>query len=86
MTESPLFALDFSEITKEQHLHWCKDRALAYININWLQAALVELEKDLLKHPETAHLAEKVHTKGADAANARYGAIQKMRRFISELA
>lgn len=40
--------------TREEHLQWCKDRALEYVDQGELQQAMTSLMSDLRKHPETA--------------------------------
>jgi hypothetical protein len=39
---------------REQHLEWCKKRALAYVDQGYLQEALSLMISDLRKHPKTA--------------------------------
>ena len=39
---------------REQHLEWCKKRALAYVDQGYLQQALSSMFSDLAKHPKTA--------------------------------
>ena len=41
---------------REQHLEWCKKRALAYVDQGYLQEALNSMRSDLAKHPKTAAL------------------------------
>ena len=41
-------------MTREEHLQWCKDRALEYVDAGDLNNALVSMLSDLGKHPETA--------------------------------
>lgn len=41
-------------ITRDEHLQWCKDRALEYVTAGDLQQALASMLSDLRKHPETA--------------------------------
>lgn len=40
-------------MTREEHLRWCKDRALEYVNKGELQEAFTSMSSDLMKHPET---------------------------------
>lgn len=53
----PLALIVFKEnaMTREEHLKWCKDRALEYVNRGELQEAFNSMASDLMKHPETAH-------------------------------
>jgi len=39
-------------MTRDEHLIWCKKRALEYVNIGDLNQALVSMGSDLQKHPE----------------------------------
>ena len=39
--------------TRAEHLQWCKDRALAYVEANDLTNAFASMGSDLGKHPET---------------------------------
>lgn len=43
--------------TREEHLAWCKKRALAYVEIGQLDNALASMGSDLRKHPDTANHA-----------------------------
>lgn len=40
--------------TRAEHLQWCKDRALEYVNQGELNDAVVSMMSDLTKHPETS--------------------------------
>ena len=39
--------------SRAEHLAWCKERALAYVDQGDLQNAFASLISDLRKHPET---------------------------------
>jgi hypothetical protein len=39
--------------TREEHLQWCKDRAMAYVESGDLVQAVASMMSDLTKHPET---------------------------------
>ena len=41
------------ETTRAEHLQWCKDRALEYVDSD-PQSAFTSMASDLGKHPETA--------------------------------
>lgn len=41
-------------MTRAEHLQWCKDRALKYVELGQCQNALTSMMSDLDKHPETA--------------------------------
>ena len=38
--------------TREEHLTWCKDRALAYVDRGDLVNALASMASDMRKHPD----------------------------------
>lgn len=42
------------EITREEHLAWCKKRALEYCELGDANSALVSMYSDLDNHPQTA--------------------------------
>ena len=39
-------------MTRDEHLAWCKERALAYLEKGELASAVASMGSDLLKHPE----------------------------------
>lgn len=40
---------------REEHLKWCKERALEYVDKGELSGAYASMVSDLNKHPETAN-------------------------------
>jgi hypothetical protein len=40
--------------TREEHLAWCKQRALEYIDRGQISEGLTSMMSDMRKHPETA--------------------------------
>lgn len=40
-------------MTREEHMQWCKDRAMEYVNRGQLLEAVTSMMSDLDKHPET---------------------------------
>lgn len=40
-------------MTRAEHMQWCKDRALEYVNMGDLDQALASMLSDLGKHDET---------------------------------
>ena len=40
-------------MTRDEHLDWCKRRALAYVDAGDLRQAFASIISDLSKHPET---------------------------------
>lgn len=41
-------------MSREEHLQWCKDRALEYVKLGQMQDAFVSFGSDMNKHPETS--------------------------------
>ena len=39
---------------RQEHLQWCKDRAMEYVDQNDFRQAVTSMCSDLDKHPETA--------------------------------
>lgn len=44
-------------MTREEHLKWAKDRALAYVDQGDLDDAYASMVSDMSKHPETENHA-----------------------------
>jgi hypothetical protein len=42
-------------MTRAEHLQWCKDRALEYVNAGNLDEAFASMASDLRKHDELAN-------------------------------
>lgn len=40
-------------MTRDEHLKWCKERALEYVDAGDVQNAWASMASDLGKHPET---------------------------------
>ena len=40
-------------MTREEHLNWCKRRAMEYVETNDLSQAVTSMLSDLGKHPDT---------------------------------
>lgn len=45
-------------MNRAEHLQWCKDRALEYLNRGDGQNAVASMLSDLRKHPQTASSVE----------------------------
>lgn len=45
-------------MTRDEHLQWCKDRAVEYVDRGELSMALASFTSDVRKHEDTADLAE----------------------------
>lgn len=46
------------QISRAEHLQWCKDRAMEYVNKGDYLNAIASMTSDLGKHPETAGSVE----------------------------
>jgi hypothetical protein len=40
-------------VTRDEHLAWCKERALEYLDRGELASAVASMGSDMTKHPET---------------------------------
>ena len=40
-------------MTRDEHLAWCKERALEYVDRRELGDAVASMSSDMMKHPET---------------------------------
>lgn len=40
-------------MNREEHMQWCKQRAMAYVEVGDLNSAVASMLSDLTKHPET---------------------------------
>jgi hypothetical protein len=50
-------------MNRNEHLQWCKDRALEYVKLGDNTQAFASFQSDMTKHPETAnHLALELGT------------------------
>lgn len=46
--------------TRAEHLQWCKDRALAYIDAGDVQNAFMSFASDVTKHPGTVGIRDTI--------------------------
>lgn len=68
-------------MNRQEHLEWCKRRALEYVDINDLSQAYASMASDLRKHPETEkHSAISLGL--MLLMNGHLGTQDKMRKFI----
>lgn len=51
-------------MTRDEHLQWCKDRALEYLNKGDMTNAVTSMLSDLGKHEETRAVGEKLAPMG----------------------
>lgn len=49
-----------TDTTRQDHLAWCKRRAMEYVNAGDYNSAVTSMLSDLSKHPETANSARGV--------------------------
>jgi hypothetical protein len=69
-------------MTREEHLEWCKERAIKYLDNNDLDNAWASIVSDLGKHVETAnHSAIRLGGMLLLGGYLRTG--QEMRKFIN---
>lgn len=53
MTTDSVGSRTRSTPTRAEHLQWCKERALEYVDAGDLNNAFASMTSDLTKHPET---------------------------------
>jgi hypothetical protein len=46
------------KVTRDEHMQWCKDRALPYVDRGDAAQAVASMCSDLSKHEETAGIGE----------------------------
>ena len=65
--------------TREEHMAWCKKRALEYVDRGELHYAVASMASDLTKHPETTKSANAFLVQIAllDVMNDDVGAVRK---------
>lgn len=68
-------------MTREEHLAWCKRRALQYIEHGDVDQAFTSMASDLSKHPELSNHPG-IELGAALFFNGHLGTADKMRRFI----
>lgn len=66
-------------MTRDEHMKWCKERALRYLDENDCQNAIASMLSDLSKHEETRGIGEKLAMLGIMAI--RQGP-REVRKFI----
>jgi hypothetical protein len=70
-------------VSRAQHLAWCKERALHYLDRGDYSQAIASMGSDLTKHKETAALA--YHFGVTAMTHAIGGDIAAVRRAIEEV-
>jgi len=71
--------------TRAEHLAWCKERALEYLDEGDVQQAFASFASDMSKHPETAKAFVPLRTAGLQVLmNVRSDkTFGEMRKFIN---
>lgn len=46
--------------TRQDHLDWCKKRAIAYVEAGDLNGAFMSFSSDVTKHPETENIRDTI--------------------------
>jgi len=69
------------ETTRQEHLEWCKKRALEYVDSGDLADAYASMASDLNKHPETENHAA-IQLGMMLLMGGHLSTIDKMRKFI----
>jgi len=68
-------------MTRHEHLRWCKERALEYVDCGDVDHAFASMASDLSKHPETqGHSAIKLGM--MLIMNGNLNTVDEMRKFI----
>lgn len=71
-------------MNRAEHLQWCKERALEYVNTGQLQEAFTSMSSDLGKHPDTAGHVQNTVPLGMQLLMAGHlDTSQKMREWIT---
>lgn len=50
--------------TRQEHLDWCKKRALEYVDVGDVSQAFASFVSDVRKHPETERVLETISQLG----------------------
>ena len=69
-------------MNRQEHLEWCKKRALEYVDENNLSQAYASMVSDLRKHPETANHSA-IELGMQLLMNGCLDTTEKMRKFIN---
>ena len=78
--------MSLAEISYSEHMAWCKERALAYVDRGELDNAMASLASDFRKHPDTDHDAMKGLCVIAVLTHVANGDVAGTRRFIEGFA
>ena len=70
-----------TETTRDEHLRWCKNRAIEYVDRGEIRDAFASMSSDLSKHPDTKdHPAISLGT--VELVYGRLWTSAEMRKFI----
>lgn len=72
-------------MTREEHIEWCRKRALEYVDMGDLNGAMASIQSDLTKHPETRQ-HEAILTLVRLRAGGQLPAAGDVRKFIEGVA
>ena len=68
-------------MTRDEHMKWCKERALQYIDDGDIQNGITSMLSDLSKHPETKAVGENMAPLGM--LEIMSGSVDSARRFVT---
>ena len=70
-----------TQITREEHLDWCKKRALEYVDMGDINQAWASMASDMRKHQKTANHAA-IQLGMMMLMDGKLGTPEAMRKFI----
>ena len=71
--------------TRQEHLSWCKQRALEHIDLGDLSGAFYSFASDVSKHPETENIRDIIANLGMPLLmSGNLGTPNKMRTYIED--
>lgn len=68
-------------MTRQEHLNWCKQRALEYLDRGDVANAVTSMMSDMEKHPETKVSSPTLNMLGLMAA--QHNDVNEARRYIT---
>ena len=69
--------------TRQEHLDWCKKRALEYVDAGDTQQAFASFASDVRKHPKTEDIGKTIAMLGMPMLmNGHLSTVHKMREHI----
>jgi len=69
-------------MNRQEHLEWCKKRALEYVDMGDISQAHASMVSDLKKHPETEHHPA-IKMGAMTMFSSQLDTPEKMRKFIN---